>query len=175
MPIDETRPFAPLRIAVLTVSDSRTPDNDRSGDLLAQRIAEDGHALCARALVPDDRQAIAGQVRAWAAAPRPDVILTTGGTGMTGRDVTPEALSPLWDKEIPGFGELFRWQGYEKIGTSVIQSRATAGVMDGIYIFVLPGSPSACRDAWDGILRSQLDIRHRPCNFAELLPRLTER
>ncbi len=173
--IDEGRAFAPLNIAVLTVSDSRTPADDTSGDTLAERAAAAGHAVVARAIVRDDAAAIAARVRDWIADPGIDVVLTTGGTGVTGRDVTPEALEPLLDKPIPGFGELFRLLSYQKIGTSTIQSRALAGVAGGTYVFALPGSTGACRDAWDDILAAQLDIRHRPCNFAELLPRLRER
>lgn len=172
--IDETRPFLPVNIAVMTVSDTRTPDTDTSGDALAERLIAAGHRLAARAIVKDDIASIRAQVQAWIAAPEVDVVLTTGGTGVTGRDVTPEAVEPLFEKAIPGFGELFRWQSYEKVGTSTIQSRATAGVANGTYVFALPGSPSACRDAWDGILVHQLDNRHRPCNLVELMPRLRE-
>ena len=166
-------PFQPLRIAVLTVSDTRTAADDRSGDTLAERIAGAGHQLAARAIVKDDRAAIAAQFRAWIADPGVEVVITTGGTGVTGRDVTPEALAAVADKHIAGFGELFRMLSY-KIGTSSLQSRADAAVAGGTYLFCLPGSPGACRDGWDEILRFQLDIRHRPCNFAELLPRLRE-
>lgn len=172
--IDETIPFQPLRIAVMTVSDTRTAENDRSGDTLAERIASAGHHLAARAIVRDDVGAIAAQLRAWIADPEVEVVVTTGGTGVTGRDVTPEALASVAEKRIPGFGELFRMLSYPKIGTSTLQSRADAGVASGTYIFCLPGSPGACRDGWDDILRYQLDIRHKPCNFAELLPRLRE-
>jgi molybdenum cofactor biosynthesis protein B len=172
--IDETIAFQPLRVAVLTVSDSRALAQDRSGDVLVERLERAGHHLAARAIVRDDAQAIARQLRAWVDDPAVEVVLTTGGTGVTGRDVTPEALAAVADKTIPGFGELFRMLSYQKIGTSALQSRADAGVAKGTYIFCLPGSPGACRDGWDEILLSQLDIRHRPCNFAELLPRLRE-
>ena len=173
--IDETVAFRPLRIAVLTVSDTRTAADDRSGDTLAQRIRDDGHELVARDIVRDDAGLIERQLRRWIADPGVEIVVTTGGTGVTGRDVTPEALDRVAQKKIPGFGELFRMLSYPKIGTSALQSRADAGVADGTYIFCLPGSPGACRDGWDDILRTQLDIRHRPCNFAELLPRLRER
>lgn len=175
MPIDETVAFRPVRIAVLTVSDTRTPADDRSGDRLVERLTAAGHVLAARTIVTDDADAIAAQLGAWIEEPEVEVVLTTGGTGVTGRDVTPEALVRVWDKEIPGFGELFRWLSYQSIGTSTIQSRATAGVARGTYIFALPGSTGAVTDAWDGILSTQLDIRHKPCNFVELLPRLEER
>lgn len=166
--------FRPVRIAVLTVSDSRTLEDDRSGDTLAERITEAGHELADRAIVRDDRAAIADQFRIWSDNPDIEVIISTGGTGVTGRDITPEALSDVAEKRIDGFGELFRWISFQKIGTSTVQSRADAGVVKGTYIFVLPGSPGACRDGWDEILKDQLDIRHKPCNFAELLPRLRE-
>ena len=172
--IDESRPFIPVRIAVLTVSDTRTAEEDRSGDLLAARVAEAGHVLAARALVRDEIAEIAGRLRAWIADPGIDVVIATGGTGITGRDVTPEAFAQVYEKEIPGFGELFRMLSYPKIGSSALQSRATAGVAGRTYLFALPGSPSACRDGWDDILRHQLDNRTRPCNFVELLPRLGE-
>ena len=171
---DESRPFQPLAIAVLTVSDSRTAADDRSGDTLVARLEAAGHRLADRAIVTDDVPAIANRLRGWIADPSVDVVIATGGTGVTGRDVTPEAFASVWEKEIPGFGELFRWVSYKVIGTSTVQSRATAGVAGGTYLFALPGSPGACRDAWDSILREQLDIRHKPCNFAELIPRLTE-
>ncbi len=170
--IDETRTFRPLAIAILTISDSRSEAEDRSGDLLTEALTAAGHRLAGRRLVQDDKQAIVASLRAWIDDPAIPVILTTGGTGVTARDVTPEAVRSLLDKEIPGFGELFRWQSFAKIGTSTIQSRALAGVSRGTYIFALPGSPNACRDAWEGILVHQLDSRHRPCNFVELLPRL---
>ena len=172
--IDATRAFQPLGIAVLTVSDTRTPAEDRSGDTLADRATAAGHRLVARAIVKDDRDAIAGQLRDWIAAVESEVVITTGGTGVTGRDVTPEALALVAETHIPGFGELFRMLSYQKIGTSSLQSRADAAVAGGTYIFCLPGSPGACRDGWDEILVHQLDIRHRPCNFAELMPRLRE-
>ncbi|MEK7456086.1 MAG: molybdenum cofactor biosynthesis protein B [Pseudomonadota bacterium] len=175
MPIDEGRTFLPVRIAVLTVSDTRTLADDRSGDTLVERLTGAGHVLADRLIVTDDRSAIVARLQAWIDDPQVDVILTTGGTGVTGRDVTPEALAQVQDKEIPGFGELFRWLSYQSIGTSTIQSRATACVARGTYIFALPGSTGAVRDAWDGILASQLDSRFRPCNFVELMPRLTER
>lgn len=172
--IDESRPFLPVNIAVMTVSDTRGAADDRSGDTLVERLTAAGHRLAARAIVKDEVAAIRAQVQAWIADPEVDVVLTTGGTGVTGRDVTPEAVEGLFEKHIPGFGELFRWLSYEKVGTSTIQSRATGGVANGTYIFALPGSPSACRDAWDGILAAQLDNRHRPCNLVELMPRLRE-
>jgi molybdenum cofactor biosynthesis protein B len=172
--IDRERPFRPLNIAVLTVSDSRTPADDHSGDLLVERLTAAGHRLAARALVKDDAEQIAAQLGAWIDDRGVDVVISTGGTGVTGRDVTPEALERVAEKLIPGFGELFRMISYQKIGCSALQSRATAGVAKGTYLFALPGSPGACRDGWDEILSTQLDIRHRPCNFAELLPRLRE-
>ena len=172
--IDPERPFRPLNIAVLTVSDSRTPDDDRSGDLLVERLTGAGHHLADRALVRDEPDLIAAKFRQWIDDPAVDVVISTGGTGVTGRDVTPEALDTVIEKPIPGFGELFRMISFQKIGSSTVQSRATAGVAQGTYMFVLPGSPGACKDAWDEILSTQLDIRYRPCNFAELLPRLRE-
>lgn len=172
--IDETVAFRALRIAVLTVSDTRTAADDRSGDTLAERLLAAGHELAARAIERDDRPAIVARLRAWIADPDVEVVITTGGTGVTGRDVTPEALSEVAEKQIAGFGELFRMLSYQKIGTSSLQSRADAAVAGGTYIFCLPGSPGACGDGWDEILRFQLDIRHRPCNFAELIPRLRE-
>jgi molybdenum cofactor biosynthesis protein B len=175
MPIDNAVAFRAVRIAVLTVSDTRAMADDRSGDRLVERLTAAGHILAARQIVRDDADAIVAQLHAWIDDPQVEVVLTTGGTGVTGRDVTPEALARVWDKEIPGFGELFRWLSYQSIGTSTIQSRATAGVARGTYIFALPGSTGAVTDAWDGILASQLDIRHKPCNFVELLPRLEER
>ena len=171
---DPGRPFRPLNVAVLTVSDSRTPDTDRSGDVLVARLTEAGHALADRAILPDDAERIAAKLREWIDDPAVDVVISTGGTGVTGRDVTPEALERVAEKLIPGFGELFRMISWQKIGSSAVQSRAAAGVARGTYIFCLPGSPGACRDGWDEILRSQLDNRHRPCNFAELIPRLRE-
>ena len=172
--IDPTRPFVPVRIAILTVSDTRTSADDRSGDTLAARATDAGHAVCARRIVPDDIGDIQATLREWIADRSIDVVLATGGTGVTGRDVTPEAFHAVYDKEIPGFGELFRWLSYDKIGTSTIQSRATGGVADGTYLFALPGSTGACKDAWDGILAHQLDYRYRPCNFVEIMPRLRE-
>jgi molybdenum cofactor biosynthesis protein B len=172
--IDETRAFVPVGIAVLTVSDTRTPADDKSGDTLTARIAEAGHVLKARKIVPDDRDRIAAQVRSWTLDPDIDVVITTGGTGFTGRDVTPEALEPLFEKRMDGFSEVFHRISYDKIGTSTIQSRATGGVANATFIFVLPGSPGACKDAWDGILKAQLDYRHMPCNFIEIMPRLDE-
>ena len=174
MPLDEKRPFLPVNIAVLTVSDTRTAEDDRSGDTLADRIAGAGHTLAARTIVKDDVTAIVSQLQRWIDDPEVDAVLATGGTGVTGRDVTPEALQQVSEKEIPGFGELFRWISFQKIGTSTIQSRATAGVAKGTYLFALPGSPGACRDAWDEILVHQLDNRFRPCNFVEIMPRLEE-
>ncbi|GGG40610.1 molybdenum cofactor biosynthesis protein B [Chelatococcus composti] len=172
--IDETRPFIPVSIAVLTVSDTRTLADDRSGDTLAGRIEAAGHRLAARAIVPDDVEEIRKVVKGWIADPGVDVIITTGGTGFTGRDVTPEAIEPLFEKRMDGFSDVFHRISYDKIGTSTLQSRATAGVAGATYIFVLPGSPGACKDAWDGILAAQLDYRHRPCNFVEIMPRLDE-
>ncbi len=168
------RDFIPIRIAVLTVSDTRTPEDDRSGRTLAERIAEAGHLLAARAIVTDDVPAIRERVLAWSRDPGVDVVITTGGTGFTGRDVTPEALEPIFEKRMDGFSEVFHRISYDKIGTSTIQSRATGGVVNATFVFVLPGSPGACRDAWDGILRQQLDYRHKPCNFVEIMPRLDE-
>ncbi len=172
--IDEAKPFRPLRIAVLTVSDTRGPDDDRSGDTLVERLEGAGHELAARAIVTDDAAHIADAYRRWIDDPAVDVVISTGGTGVTGRDVTPEALEGVAEKLIAGFGELFRMLSYQTIGTSALQSRATAGVARGTYLFALPGSTGAVRDAWDQILVFQLDARHRPCNFAELLPRLRE-
>ena len=175
MPIDESRAFIPVRIAVLTVSDTRGLADDRSGDALVERLESAGHILAGRYIERDDKAAIVARLHTWIDDPKVDVILTTGGTGVTGRDVTPEAVAQVQDKEIPGFGELFRWLSYQKIGTSTIQSRATACVARGTYIFALPGSTGAVKDAWDGILVTQLDSRFRPCNFVELMPRLNER
>lgn len=172
--LDESIPFAPLNIAVLTVSDTRNEETDKSGALLVEKLIEAGHTLAEKAIIRDEQAAIVAKLRTWIADPAVEVILATGGTGVTGRDVTPEAFAEVYEKEIPGFGELFRMLSYELISTSTIQSRATAGVAGGTYLFALPGSTGACRDAWDGILLSQLDIRHKPCNFAELLPRLQE-
>ena len=172
--IDENRPFLAVSIAVLTVSDTRALANDTSGQTLADRITDAGHRLADRAIVIDDKDKIAAQLSLWINDPAVDVVLTTGGTGLTGRDVTPEAFALVIEKEIPGFGELFRHLSYEKIGTSTIQSRAIGGVANGTYLFAMPGSPNACKDAWDGILKWQLDSRHRPCNLVEMMPRLTE-
>lgn len=172
--LDDTRPFIPLNIAVLTVSDTRKPDEDRSGDTLADRLEKAGHRLADRKIATDDVPAIQTVVKNWIADPGVDVILSTGGTGFTGRDVTPEAMEPLFEKRMDGFSEVFHRISYDKIGTSTIQSRATGGVAGATYIFVLPGSPGACKDAWDGILKWQLDYRHMPCNFVEIMPRLDE-
>jgi len=172
--LDQTRPFLPVNIALLTVSDTRSATDDRSGNALAEMAQKAGHRIAARKIIRDEFDEIVAQLRAWVADPEIDVVISTGGTGVTGRDVTPEAFHSVYEKEIAGFGELFRWLSYEKVGTSTIQSRATAGVAGGTYLFALPGSPSACRDAWDGILVHQLDNRFRPCNFVELMPRLQE-
>ena len=175
MPIDETRSFVPVRIAVLTVSDTRDRTEDRSGDTLVERLTAAGHILADRMIVKDEADLIVARLHAWIDDPQVDCVITTGGTGVTGRDVTPEAIARIADKDIPGFGELFRWLSFKTIGTSTIQSRACACVTRGTYIFALPGSTGAVKDGWDGILASQLDIRHRPCNFVELMPRLLER
>jgi molybdenum cofactor biosynthesis protein B len=175
VPIDESAAFLPVRIAVLTVSDTRSLADDRSGDTLVARLTAAGHILADRAIVADDVATIIGRLEAWIDDPEIDCVITTGGTGVTGRDVTPEAIERIQDKPIPGFGELFRWLSYQTIGTSTIQSRACACVTRGTYIFALPGSTGAVKDGWDGILRGQLDSRHRPCNFVELMPRLMER
>ena len=172
--IDESREFIPVRIAVLTVSDTRGAADDRSGDTLVERLQAAGHVLAARAILPDERDRIAAQLRAWCADPEIDVVISTGGTGLTGRDVTVEAHRDVYEKEIEAFGTVFTMVSMKKIGTSAVQSRATGGVAQGTYLFALPGSPSACRDAWDEILSLQLDYRHRPCNFVEIFPRLTE-
>jgi len=172
--IDESRPFLAVNIAVLTVSDTRREADDKSGQTLADLIAAAGHRVAARRIVKDDKAAIVAQLRAWIADPSIDVVISTGGTGVTGRDVTPEAFQSVYEKEIAGFGELFRWLSYQKVGTSTIQSRATAGVAGGTYLFALPGSPGACRDGWEDIIKHQLDNRHRPCNLVELMPRLQE-
>ena len=173
--IDGNREFLPVNIAVLTVSDTRTLDDDKSGRTLVERIEGAGHVVIDRDIVKDDQPTIVERLKKWIADSNVDVVIATGGTGVTGRDITPEAFHEVYDKEIPGFGELFRMLSYEKIKTSTIQSRATGGVAQGTYLFALPGSPGACRDAWDGILVEQLDSRHRPCNFVELMPRLTEK
>ena len=172
--IDESMPFRPVRIAILTVSDTRSLADDKSGDILQGRVEDAGHELVDRQICKDDQKIIAAQLKAWIADANVEVVISTGGTGVTGRDVTPEAFQSVYEKEIAGFGELFRYLSYQKIGTSTVQSRATAGVASGTYLFALPGSPGACKDGWDGILKDQLDIRHKPCNFAELLPRLRE-
>jgi len=172
--IDETLAFVPVRIAVLTVSDTRDQANDTSGDTLEARIKEAGHIVAARLILRDDRAQIAAQLRHWIADPHVDVVISTGGTGLTGRDVTVEAFKSVFEKEIDGFSVLFHQISYEKVGTSTIQSRACAGVAKGTYLFALPGSPGAVKDGWDGILKWQLDIRHRPCNFVEIMSRLTE-
>ena len=172
--LDETKDFIPVRIAVLTVSDTRTLAEDKSGDTLVDRLTDAGHLLAARAIVQDDRHTIAARLRQWIADPAIDVILSTGGTGLTGRDVTVEAHRDVYEKEIEAFGTIFTIVSMQKIGTSAVQSRATGGVAGGKYLFALPGSPGACRDAWDEILKAQLDYRHRPCNFVEIMPRLEE-
>ena len=172
--IDESRPFIPVRIAILTMSDTRSAAEDKSGNTLAELIKEAGHEVADRALVKDDIAQIRAKVQGWIADPKVDVVITTGGTGFTGRDVTPEAVKPLFEKEIDGFSIVFHIISYQKIETSTIQSRACGGVANGTYIFCLPGSPGACRDGWNGILTWQLDNRHRPCNFVEILPRLEE-
>ena len=172
--LDQSRQFIPLQIAVLTVSDTRSLDDDKSGATLAERIGQAGHAVAARAIVTDEAKKIRSAVKAWIADPSVDVVITTGGTGFTGRDVTPEALEPLFEKRMEGFATLFLMVSHAKIGTSAIQTRATAGIAGATYIFCLPGSPGACRDAWDEILVHQLDYRYRPCNFVEIMPRLDE-
>ncbi len=172
--IDESRSFIPVRIAVLTVSDTRALADDKSGQTLADRIVEAGHLLAARDIVTDDRDAIRDKVLGWSRNEGIDVVITTGGTGFTGRDVTPEALEPIFEKRMDGFSEVFHRISYDKIGTSTIQSRATGGVVNATFVFVLPGSPGACKDAWDCILNAQLDYRHMPCNFVEIMPRLDE-
>ncbi|RVT82274.1 molybdenum cofactor biosynthesis protein B [Rhodobacteraceae bacterium CCMM004] len=172
--IDDSKEFVPVRIAVLTVSDTRSAADDRSGDTLVGRLEAAGHTLAARTLLPDDRAAIAEQLRRWCADPEIDVILSTGGTGLTGRDVSVEAHRDVYEKEIEAFGTVFTIVSMQKIGTSAVQSRATGGVAMGTYLFALPGSPGACKDAWDEILAPQFDYRHRPCNFVEIFPRLDE-
>ncbi|MFN3459919.1 MAG: molybdenum cofactor biosynthesis protein B [Oceanibaculum sp.] len=174
MASDERIPFVAINIAVLTVSDTRGLAEDRSGDTLVQRIEAAGHRLADRAIVKDEIADIVARLKGWIDDPAVDCVISTGGTGVTGRDVTPEAFAQVFEKDIPGFGELFRWQSYQKIGSSTIQSRAVAGVARGTYLFALPGSTGAVKDAWDGILQQQLDIRHQPCNFVELMPRLRE-
>ncbi|UWQ54542.1 molybdenum cofactor biosynthesis protein B [Leisingera caerulea] len=172
--IDENMDFIPVRIAVLTVSDTRKLEDDRSGQVLVDRLGEAGHVLAARKILPDERAEIAEQLRAWVADPEVDVVISTGGTGLTGRDVTVEAHRDVYEKEIEAFGTVFTWVSMQKIGTSAVQSRATGGVAGGTYLFALPGSPGACKDGWDEILSKQLDYRHRPCNFVEIMPRLEE-
>ncbi|EAQ25677.1 MULTISPECIES: molybdenum cofactor biosynthesis protein B [unclassified Roseovarius] len=172
--IDETKEFIPVRIAVLTVSDSRDMSDDRSGDTLVARIEDAGHILADRMIVRDERDQVAEQLREWIANPEVDVVISTGGTGLTGRDVTVEAHRDVYEKEIDAFGTVFTIVSMQKIGTSAVQSRATGGVAGGTYLFALPGSPGACKDAWDEILKYQLDYRHRPCNFVEIMPRLDE-
>jgi molybdenum cofactor biosynthesis protein B len=172
--INEDIPFVAINIAVMTVSDTRTEADDRSGDTLAGRVVDAGHNVTERAIVKDDQATIVAKLREWIAQPEIDAVISTGGTGVTGRDVTPEAFHAVYEKEVAGFGELFRMLSYQKIGTSTIQSRATAGVAGGTYLFALPGSTGAVKDAWDDILLYQLDIRHKPCNFVELIPRLQE-
>jgi molybdenum cofactor biosynthesis protein B len=173
--LDETITFVPVRIAVLTVSDTRTAANDTSGDTLVARLTEAGHILAARNLLRDDQMSVQEQLRLWINDPEIDVVITTGGTGLTGRDVTVEAMRPLFEKEIDGFSALFHQISFAKVGTSTIQSRACAGVAKGTYLFALPGSTGAVKDGWDGILKWQLDIRYRPCNFVEIMPRLLEK
>lgn len=172
--IDETQPFLPIRIAILTVSDTRTFDTDKSGHLLADRIAKAGHDLAARDIVSDDKDKIVAKLRQWIADPEINAIISTGGTGLTARDVTPEAMREVCEKEIPGFGELFRYLSYQHVGISSMQSRAMAGIAGTTYLFALPGSTGACRDGWDDILCWQLDSRYRPCNLVDLMPRLSE-
>ncbi|WP_336986331.1 molybdenum cofactor biosynthesis protein B [Altererythrobacter aquiaggeris] len=175
MAVDKSLTFTPINIALLTVSDTRTAADDTSGDILAERIAGAGHMLAARMIVQDDAATLAAQLRVWTGDKAIDAIITTGGTGLTGRDVTPEAFGMIKDKDIPGFGELFRWISYGTIGTSTIQSRACAVIANGTYVFGLPGSNGAVKDGWDSILSEQLDSRNRPCNFVELMPRLNEK
>lgn len=172
--IDGDRDFLPVNIAIMTVSDTRTLEDDKSGQILVDRLKDAGHILSDRKIVKDEIPDIVAQLQEWVAKDDIDVVIATGGTGVTGRDVTPEAFAQVYEKEIAGFGEIFRMQSYEKIKTSTIQSRATAGVANGTYLFAIPGSPGACKDAWDGILVHQLDARTRPCNFVEMMPRLKE-
>jgi molybdenum cofactor biosynthesis protein B len=172
--IDKNIPFQPVRIAVLTVSDTRTPRTDKSGTLLGEMLTASGHQLSEHAIAKDDIDDIRATITRWTDDPNVDVIITTGGTGFTGRDVTPEAVRPLFDKEIDGFSTAFHMLSFDKVGTSTIQSRACGGLIGNTYIFCVPGSPGACKDAWKGILQYQLDIRHKPCNFVELMPRLQE-
>ena len=175
MPIDDSITFRSVNIALATISDTRTPADDRSGDTLAARIEAAGHRLAARTILKDDANTIVKQLSEWIDDAQIDCVITTGGTGVTGRDVTPEAFASICEKEISGFGELFRMLSYRTIGTSTVQSRACAGVANGTYLFALPGSTGAVQDGWDGILKDQLDVRHQPCNFVELMPRLMER
>ncbi len=172
--IDENRKFIPLNIAIMTVSDTRSIKDDRSGDILVKRLLDAGHKLGERAIVRDDETEIQAQIKSWSQDEGIDIVITTGGTGFTGRDVTPESIEPLFDKKMDGFSTIFQQISYEKIGTSTIQSRATAGLIGTTFVFCLPGSPGACKDAWDGILLAQLDYRHMPCNFVEIMPRLDE-
>ena len=172
--IDEKLDFIPVRIAVLTVSDTRALEDDKSGQVLVDRLLKDGHTLADRSIIQDERDQIADKLRHWIADKSVDVIISTGGTGLTGRDVTVEAHRDVYEKEIDAFGTVFTIISMQKIGTSAVQSRATGGVAGGTYLFALPGSPGACKDAWDGLLQAQLDIRHRPCNFVEMMPRLDE-
>jgi molybdenum cofactor biosynthesis protein B len=173
--IDESREFLPVNIAIATISDTRTEENDTSGDLLAQRATDAGHNVVTRTIIKDEQDIVSAQFLEWSNDPGIDVVISTGGTGVTGRDITPEALWSMVEKQIPGFGELFRMISFKHVGTSALQSRACAGVRNGTYLFCLPGSPNACRDGWDEILHVQLDSRHRPCNFVQLLPRLKEK
>ena len=173
--LDEDRPFRPVNIAVLTVSDSRDASNDTSGDVLAARVADAGHRLIGRAIVRDDIDAIRARIRAWVASGEVDAIVSTGGTGITGRDVTPEAVEPLLSKRIEGFSSIFHMLSYQTVGLSTLQSRALAGIIDGVFVFCLPGSNGAVRDGWDKVIRWQLDSRHGPCNMVELMPRLKEK
>ncbi len=173
--INDSRSFIPLRIAIMTVSDTRKLEDDKSGQTLIDRLEQAGHKLAAREIIRDDKQDIVRQLKDWVADTTIDVVISTGGTGLTGRDITPEAFYEVYEKEIDGFSALFHQISAEKIGTSTVQSRATAGVAGGTYLFALPGSPGACKDGWDGILKQQLDARHMPCNFVEIMPRLQER
>jgi molybdenum cofactor biosynthesis protein B len=173
--LDEGAPFTPVRVAVLTVSDTRDEESDTSGHLLAERVKAAGHALAGRDLVPDDVEAIRTRIKTWTNSGEVDAIITTGGTGLTGRDVTPEAIEPLFDKRIDGFSMVFHLVSYQSVGLSTLQSRALAGLIDGVFVFCLPGSNGAVRDGWDKVIAAQLDSRHRPCNMVELMPRLAER
>jgi molybdenum cofactor biosynthesis protein B len=173
--MDEAAPIIPVRVAVLTISDTRDEESDTSGHLLAERVAAAGHLLADRAIVADDLLAIRARVKAWTTSGAVDAIVTTGGTGLTGRDVTPEAIEPLFDKRIDGFSVIFHLVSYQSVGLSTLQSRALAGLIDGVFVFCLPGSNGAVRDGWDKVIAAQLDSRHRPCNLVELMPRLLER